>query len=306
MMIEEKTLSPILVSKLVLLLTTTGLLSYVDGGQLSSAPYSSPSTSSIVPLWILRNRESVSRCALIEMTAFFEITYQTQTISSSQITSTYSSDMRPDDPQIEKERGEVSKRRTNLTLSSDASLSVASDSHECLPDDKGFLHLDLSFGRLHNLVLLFRLDGDHYQLYALALEYTINQREFPGHRFSRGVTAVSLRRLDSFRTSLGTSYGCKSEQRIKLEGTDQVTMVVKDLKFEVFNPRSDMRFSPSTQCDLDVPSLTTREIVVGGSFFLFISSLLIICLIRRFRKRQKAADDVLPLPDKPGFDQDKA
>lgn len=268
--------------KLVLLFTMSSLLVNIECGQPSLL--SSVHTPSS---WILRNRESVSRCALIEMTAFFEITYQTATTAPSS--------------DVSLKREEKGSRTINLTLDSDASLSMASDSHECLPDDKGFLHLDLSFGRLHNLVLLFRLDGDHYQLYATALEYTINRREFPGHRLSRGVTAVSLRRLDSFRTPLGMSYSCKAEERIRLDGMDQVTMVVKDLKFEVFNPRSDVKFSPSIECDLDVHSFTTREIVVASSFFLFVSTLFAICFIRRIRKKQRAAADVLPLPDKPGF-----
>lgn len=272
-------------SKLVLLFTMSSLFVNIECGQPSLL--SSVHTPSS---WILRNRESVSRCALIEMTAFFEITYQTS-----------STTIPPSSDVSLKREEKVGSRTINLTLDSDASLSVASDSHECLPDDKGFLHLDLSFGRLHNLVLLFRLDGDHYQLYAVALEYTINRREFPGHRLSRGVTAVSLRRLDSFRTPLGMSYSCKAEERIRLDGMDQVIMVVKDLKFEIFNPRSDMKFSPSTECDLDVHSFTTREIVVASSFFLFVSTLFAICFIRRIRKKQRAAADVLPLPDKPGF-----
>jgi len=189
---------------------------------------------------MIRERDYDLTCAIFQMSALIRIKYLTN---------------------------DFSERTTDLLIDPDAVLtSQTTHGHSCITDSRGFLHFDLEFDSGpkntslgvvddNDLMLFFQRKSDTYELLGMALEYTLNPQTFPGHFMPNGSVMVATVSFESgdFLIPRGNSYSCKSRQEIPMDATtDDVSLIIKEFKFDVFNFHPKALFSPSVSCTQDV------------------------------------------------------
>lgn len=228
--------------------------------------------------WVIRERELNFRCVVVQMSAYFKITYN-QTLS-----------------------GVPGIGEATIPLPADASISSAlpDTHHPCVPNNNQ-IAVDLQFGASrHSLDIIFEKSSDIYYIKKLMFEYEVNSEQFPGHYLYNGDSLNASYDGPDFKTPLGNSYSCQAEQVFTLYGsTDQVTLYVKNLRFEVFNNRRDNSFSKHVDCDFDEHPRSALPIIVGVSVaFVVMTFVVVFVYIRTRSKRRPKRNDLFALIDR--------
>ena len=244
---------------------------------IARAQFSEPSKP-----WILREREHGVRCVVIQMSAYFAITYN-QTMD-----------------------GDSKMNVAELPLESDASIATGmpDEQHPCVPDSNNELLVNLMFGVKfnHRLQITFQKSSEIYYVESLLFEYEINGEQFPGHSVESGTLLNATHEELELKTPQGNSFECKELQTFEMttDGLDQVVFYVKNLQFEAFSNREDSHFSKPTLCDLDEKERNMLPMIIGISIgFVFMTLLVVFIFIRYFkRSRNRTRFEALKLLDR--------
>lgn len=222
--------------------------------------------------WMMRDRESNTFCVLLQMSAYFEVSYETGSGGKT-----------------------TAMARVQLPQDSSFLTGMVDEHHHCYPDAEGQLVVDLTFGTFqHMLEIAFTKSNDEsYFLSKMQLLYEINDEEFPGHFLASGTLQNCSATSPEMKTPIERSFQCESQQKFYLFEADdresrKCTMFIKDLRFEAFSYKSNSSFSAPTKCDQDKHGNHLLAIIVSTSLaFVALIAGFVVAYVRLSKPHRK-------------------